>query len=59
MPSPSYWPLIAALGLPLVAYGLLFSPWLAVGGGLILLVGLYSWAAEPPTEPAPAAEPGE
>jgi cytochrome c oxidase subunit I len=54
MPSPSYWPLVAALGLPLIAYGLLYTPWLCVAGGIIALIGLYSWAAEPSAEPEPA-----
>jgi cytochrome c oxidase subunit 1 len=59
LPSPSYWPLVAALGLPMMAYGLLYTPWLAAAGGLVLLVGLYSWALEPSAEPEPAPEPGE
>jgi cytochrome c oxidase subunit 1 len=59
MPSPSYWPLVAALGLPMMAYGLLYTPWLAVAGGIVLLVGLYSWALEPSAEPEPASEPVE
>ena len=32
LPSPSYWPLVAALGMPPIGYGVLFSPWL-VGPG--------------------------
>ncbi len=47
MPAPSYWPLIAALGLPLMALGLLYSyPVIAVGAA-VLLVGLYGWVLEP------------
>jgi cytochrome c oxidase subunit 1 len=47
MPAPSYFPLIAALGLPLIALGLLYSyPVIAVGG-VVLLVGLYGWVLEP------------
>jgi cytochrome c oxidase subunit I len=57
MPSPSYWPLVAALGLPMMAYGLLYSTWLAIAGGLVLLVGLYSWALEPSAEPEPEPTP--
>ena len=56
MPSPSYFPLVAALGLPLIGYGAIFSPILAVDGALVLLVGLYGWAAEPATEPEEPVE---
>jgi cytochrome c oxidase subunit I len=57
MPSPSFFPLVASLGLPLIAYGLLYSPILIVDGALVLLVGLYGWATEPATEPEPDHEP--
>ena len=50
MPSPSYFPLLAALGLPILAYGLLFSSILVVDGALTILVGLYGWAVEPSAE---------
>lgn len=50
MPSPSYWPVVAAIGLPLVAYGLLYWLPLAVLGGLVTMVGLYGWALEPAAE---------
>ena len=51
MPSPSYFPLIAALGLPILAYGLLYSTILVVDGVITILVGLYGWALEPSAEP--------
>ena len=47
MPRPSYWPLVAAIGLPLIGYGLIFQWVLAAIGGTVLLVGLYGWATEP------------
>jgi cytochrome c oxidase subunit 1 len=47
LPSPSYWPLVAAIGMPVMAYGVLFS-WWAVGIGFVVaLVGFYGWALEP------------
>ncbi|MEP6973557.1 MAG: cytochrome c oxidase subunit I [Actinomycetota bacterium] len=47
LPSPSYWPIVASLGLPIMAYGALYT-WLLVGlGAVVLLVGLYGWALEP------------
>jgi len=50
MPSPSYFPLIAALGIPILAYGLLYSTILVVDGVITILVGLYGWAMEPSAE---------
>jgi cytochrome c oxidase subunit 1 len=47
MPKPSYWPLVAAAALPLVAYGLMFQWVLIPVGALTLLVGVYGWALEP------------
>ncbi len=50
MPSPSYFPLVAALGLPILAFGVIYWVPLAVLGGLISVVGLYGWALEPASE---------
>ena len=47
MPSPSYWPILLAFGLPIVAYGVIYSILMAVVGGLILLLGMFGWALEP------------
>ena len=47
MPSPSYWPLVAAVGLMLVGYGIIFSLALCAVGGFILIVGLFGWGLEP------------
>ena len=51
LPSPSYWPLVTALGLPLIAYGLIFNLGLAVVGGLVVLVGAFGWGYEPADDP--------
>jgi cytochrome c oxidase subunit I len=50
MPSPSYWPVVAALGFPILCYGLLYSSLLAIDGALVLLFGLFGWANEPSAE---------
>jgi cytochrome c oxidase subunit I len=50
MPSPSYYPVIAALGLPILCYGLLYSSILVIDGALTILVGLFGWATEPSAE---------
>jgi cytochrome c oxidase subunit 1 len=47
MPSPSFWPLVAALGLPIIAYGVMYSWWLVGAGALTLVIGLTGWALEP------------
>ncbi|HEX6423392.1 MAG TPA: cytochrome c oxidase subunit I [Acidimicrobiales bacterium] len=51
LPSPSYWPLVTALGLPLIAYGLIFNLGLAVVGGLVVLIGAFGWGYEPADDP--------
>jgi cytochrome c oxidase subunit 1 len=51
LPSPSYWPIVLAFGLPIVAYGLIFSLWLALIGGIIVLAAIYGWIMEPPDDP--------
>ena len=51
LPAPSYWPLIAASGLPIIGYGLVYSLWLCIVGGLLILGGLYGWVFEPVDDP--------
>jgi len=54
LPSPSYYPVVASLGLFVLGYGLIFSWWLAALGAVVLLAGLYGWALEPSVEPSEA-----
>jgi cytochrome c oxidase subunit 1 len=50
MPSPSYFPLVLAFGLPVMGYGVIFRQWWLVGIGLlVLLTGAYGWVLEPAT----------
>jgi cytochrome c oxidase subunit I len=49
MPSPSYWPMVVAFGLPVFGIGLIFNYVISVVGGLILIAGIYGWALEPAT----------
>jgi cytochrome c oxidase subunit 1 len=52
LPSPSYFPMIAAFGLPVMAYAMIYSAYLvAVVGGIIIIGALYAWALEPSAEP--------
>ncbi len=50
MPSPSYFPLVAAAGFPVIAFGLIYSFALIPVGVIILATGLYGWALEPASE---------
>ncbi len=47
MPSPSYWPMVLAISLPIMAYGIIYSHLLTVAGGVILLLAVFAWALEP------------
>jgi cytochrome c oxidase subunit 1 len=48
LPSPSFWPIVAAFGLPVIGYGVVLESWvLGAVGALIVFVGLYGWAMEP------------
>jgi cytochrome c oxidase subunit 1 len=51
LPSPSYWPLVLACGLPLVGYGLIFNLWWCVPGALLLVLGIFGWVMEPADDP--------
>lgn len=56
LPQPSYWPLVAPIGLLIGSYGLIFShtwPGLAAAviGGMITMVAIYAWSLEPVNEP--------
>jgi cytochrome c oxidase subunit I len=50
LPGQSYFPFVAALGLPLIGYGVIFHLWIAVAGAVVLLAGVYGWAIEPASE---------
>jgi cytochrome c oxidase subunit 1 len=47
LPGPSFWPIVTATGLPLLAYGALYSWWLVGVGALIVVVSFTAWAIEP------------
>jgi cytochrome c oxidase subunit 1 len=51
MPSQSYMPLIAGLGLPIMGYGVVYRWWgMLLGGAIVVITGLFGWAMEPATE---------
>jgi cytochrome c oxidase subunit 1 len=51
LPAPSYWPIVLAAGLPLIAYGLMFNLGFAAVGGAIVLLAAYGWGLEPADDP--------
>jgi len=51
LPSPSYFPIVLAAGLPLIGYGLIFNLALAAVGGAVTLAGFVGWALEPADDP--------
>ena len=47
LPSPSYWPIILSLALPIMAYGVIYNLLLTVVGGALVLLSMFAWALEP------------
>jgi cytochrome c oxidase subunit 1 len=51
LPSPSYWPLVVAAGLPLIGYGLIFNLAFAAVGAVIVVLAAFAWGYEPADDP--------
>jgi cytochrome c oxidase subunit 1 len=47
MPSPSYWPIVAAFGLPIIGLGIIYAIPVAIVGALVVALALFGWALEP------------
>jgi cytochrome c oxidase subunit 1 len=47
LPSPSYWPIVLALGLPVMGYGIIFERLLIAVGALMVLLSMFAWSLEP------------
>ena len=52
LPTPSYYPLLVALGVTLIAAGLLSHLFFTVFGGVLTFLAVLGWALEPPTAPS-------
>jgi hypothetical protein len=52
MPDPSYWPMLAALGLSIFFGGLLIGIWLSILGVALMVISIYAWSLEPVAEEA-------
>jgi cytochrome c oxidase subunit 1 len=59
LPSPSYFPILLAFSLPLIAYGLIYSLWFSFAGGALLLAAWYGWSLEPSVDPDGGHGPGD
>ncbi len=46
LPAPSYWPIVLAFGLPVMAYGVLYNVLLIAAGAAIVLMAVYGWLLE-------------
>jgi cytochrome c oxidase subunit 1 len=53
LPSPSYWPMVLAFSVPIMAYGIIYTTWMIVAGAAIAIAALFGWALEP-TDAAPS-----
>jgi cytochrome c oxidase subunit 1 len=51
LPSPSFWPLVAALGLASAAAGALVGAWAVLLGVAVLVIGVFAWALQPLERP--------
>ncbi len=49
LPSPSYWPIILAFAMPILAFGVIYNIWMIVVGGAITVLALFGWGLEPHT----------
>jgi cytochrome c oxidase subunit 1 len=47
LPAPSYWPMVLAVSLPVMAYGVIYNTLLIVAGGAIAVMAMFGWALEP------------
>jgi cytochrome c oxidase subunit 1 len=52
LPSPSYYPIVLAFGLPWITWGLIYNLWFCAFGSLFVLAGVYGWIMEPSTDPS-------
>jgi cytochrome c oxidase subunit 1 len=51
LPSPSYYPLLIGIGLPIVGYGIIFNVLICIPGAALVLWAVYGWVFEPADDP--------
>jgi hypothetical protein len=53
MPSPSFYPALASVGLVTIGFGVVYLPWgliVAGIGAVVTMWGLFGWSLEPVTK---------
>jgi cytochrome c oxidase subunit 1 len=52
LPAPSYWPVVMAVGFPILGYGVVYRTFpLFALGGLIIVLAIFGWVFEPADDP--------
>jgi cytochrome c oxidase subunit 1 len=51
MPSPSYWPIVLAIALPIMGYGVIYNRLLIFAGAAVVILSMFAWALEPSVAP--------
>jgi cytochrome c oxidase subunit 1 len=51
LPSPSYYPIVLAFGMPWITWGLIYNLWFCAFGAIFVIWGIYGWVMEPSTDP--------
>ena len=46
LPSPSYWPIVLAFGLALIAVGVVSTIYVSIVGVVVMLVSIAGWTLE-------------
>jgi cytochrome c oxidase subunit I len=46
LPSPSYWPIVLAIGITLIAGGVIWGIAISIIGIIVLLISIAGWALE-------------
>jgi len=52
LPSPSYYPIVLAFGMPWITWGLIYNLWFCAFGAVFVIAGIYGWIMEPSTDPS-------
>ena len=51
LPGPSYWPLVVAVGMAVLGWGVIYAWGMAIVGALVVVGAMFAWAMEPGDEP--------
>ena len=51
LPQPSYWPVVASIGMLVFGFGLIYNVAVIVIGVAITMIAVYAWSFEPVNDP--------